>query len=200
MLAGAALVGVLLDQTLRAPAFGLAASATLVSVATLLAFTGPARRLEPRVLLGVAAGFSLWLFLRASPWLLWPDLAASVLLIGIAASVSARGSIFDVGFTEVAARAANAVAHIAVGIGFLFRPLAAARSRLKLIGPVARGFLIGVPILALLCTLLASADPVFASFFKLGLDPMQLLSDALFMALGVVAVAGIVRLAHAEEL
>ena len=198
VLIGAAIVGLLLDQALRVNAFGLGASATVLAAAAALAFAGGLRWSESRAMVGVAALFAVWLSVRESPWLLWPDLAASLILLALAASVAVRGSIFDLGTAELAARSLHGLGHLATGMGFAARPLAASRGRLRLLGPLSRGLLIAMPIVVVVSVLLASADPVFASFFNLNLDPLQLLSDALFIALGVVGMAGLMRLAHSE--
>src|SRR5207249_665314 len=47
---------------------------------------------------------------------------------------------------------------------------------------------------------LASADPVFASFFNLNIDAGQLILDAVFVVLGALGVAGLLRLAASEPL
>jgi hypothetical protein len=200
MLAGALVVGVLVDQALRVAVFGLAASAALVGGAMVLALAGRVSRWEPRLMLLAACVFAAGLSLRASPWLVWPDLVASALLLGIAASLAADGSIFEIGIAELAARSAHATAHIAAGTAFVIRPLAASRRRLSGLAPLARGLLIALPIVALVSILLASADPVFASFFNLSLDPAQLARDGAFIALGAAATAGLLRLARSEPI
>src|SRR5256885_13067263 len=199
VLIGAALVGLLLDQALRVNAFGLGASATVIVAGAALAFAGGLRRAESRAMVGVAALFAAWLSVRESPWLLWPDLAASLLLLALAASVAVKGSIFDLGTAELAARSMHGLGHLAAGMGFATRPLAASRRRLRLLAPVSLGLLIAVPIVVVVSVLLASADPVFASFFNLNLDPLQLISDVFFIALGVGGMAGLLRLAHSDS-
>jgi hypothetical protein len=198
---GAALaVGLLADQALRVGTFGLAASLTLAFIAAALVFATPAGSLEARMLAGASILFAAWMTLRASPWLLWPDLAMSFALIGSAASLVTRGSLLDMGIAEAAGRSVHAFVHGATGAAFAFQPLVRARSRMAVIAPVARGALIAAPIAALVAVLLAAADPVFASFFNLTFDVGRLALDLTFVAAGSLVAAGLLRLAAAEPL
>jgi hypothetical protein len=196
--AGAALAGLLADQALRSGSFGLAASATVVAGALMLATVGGLKRLESRLMIVAAAAFAAWLTLRASPWLLWPDLLGGLALLGLAASLGARGSIFDMGIAELAARAVHAGTHVAGGAAFIARPIVEARRHYSRLGPLARGLLIAAPIAAVLGWLLASADPVFASFFSVNVDFGQLVLDGVFVLFGLLAMAGLFRLAASE--
>jgi hypothetical protein len=60
--------------------------------------------------------------------------------------------------------------------------------------------LIAIPIGVLLAGLLATADPVFASFFQLNFDLGQLALDAIFVTIGSLAAAGLLRLAASQPL
>jgi hypothetical protein len=200
MVAGALIVGLVADQALRVSTFGLAASLTVAISAVLLTFTGRLATLESRVLAGAAVLFGAWLSVRASSWLLWPDLVMSFALLGFAASISQRGSLLDTGVAEAAARVVHALIHGAAGAGFIARPILAARARLAvpLAAPLARGLLIAAPIAILLAGMLAAADPVFASFFQLNFDFGRLALDAIFVLAGALTIAGLLRLAAAE--
>jgi hypothetical protein len=66
--------------------------------------------------------------------------------------------------------------------------------------PFARGVLIAIPVAALLAGLLASADPVFASFLKLNIDVGQLMLDVFFVAVGSLAAAGLLRLVASKPM
>ena len=199
-LAAAVVVGLVADQALRVGTFGLGASATLALIVLALVFAGRIGSFESRVLAGASVLFAAWLTLRASPWLLWPDLAMAFALIGLAASVAIRGSLLDIGIAEAAARSIHAFVHGMTGAGFAIQPLMRARNRIGMIAPVARGALIAAPIATLVAVLLAAADPVFASFFNLSLDFNQLTLDVLFIAAGALVAAGLLRLAAAEPL
>jgi Domain of unknown function (DUF4173) len=199
-LVAALAVGLVADQALRVATFGLAASLTLALIALALVFAGRIASFQSRVLVGASLLFAAWLTVRASPWLLWPDLAMSFVLIGLAASVTSRGSLFDIGIAEAAARSVHALMHVGWGVGFVARPLVQVRNRMGLVAPIARGALIAAPIATLLIVLLAVADPVFASFFNLNLDVGQLALDVTFVTAGALVAAGLLRLAAAEPL
>ncbi len=188
----------LADQALHAGAFGFGAAATVIVGALLLVAAGRLRRAQALAVAGVAALFGLWLVLRASPWLVWPDLVAGIGLLFLAASLAESGSLFDIGTAELIARSLHAVAHLVAGITFVGRPVAASRERLSTLAPLARGVLIAAPICVLLSVLLASADPVFASFFNLNIDLGDLLLHASLVVLGGLAMAGLLRLASAQ--
>ena len=194
------LVGLLADQWLRVSTFGLAASLTLAITALSLMFAGRLMTLESRALAAGAVLFGAWLMVRASPWLLWPDLAMSFALLGLAASLSVRGSLMDLGIAELLARSVHGVMHAAAGAAFVFKPLGLVRMRLRLVAPLARGLLIAAPIAILVAGLLAAADPVFASFFNLNFDFGQLLTDVALVTVGSLVAAGLLRLAAAEPL
>lgn len=196
----ALMVGVLTDQALRVGAFGLAASVVVVVSALMLAVAGSLSRIESRVLVAAATLFAVWLTVRVSPWLLWPDLLVSLVLLGLGASTAARGSIFNLGVAELTARAIHAAAHLSAGAAFTVRPVVEVRSRFNALAPMGRGLIIAVPIAALLSALLASADPVFASFFNFNIDFGQLLLELAFVAIGFLVMAGLFRLAASESL
>src|SRR5258708_28523080 len=163
-------VGLVADEALRVGTFGLAASLTLALVALALVFAGRIASFESRVLVGASVLCSAWLTVRASPWLLWPDLAMSFALIGLAASVTSTGSLLNLGIAEAAARSAHALVHLGFGGAFAAQPLVQARNRMGLVAPIAHGALIAAPIPTVLVLLLGVADPGFASFFNLVLD------------------------------
>lgn len=197
-LAAAIAVGLLVDQAANAGTFGLAAALTIVVAAIALLSVGALQRTEPRLLAVLAAVFGMWLALRASPWLLWPDLLSAVGLLLLAASFSGIGSLLDLGTAELTARSINAAGHLLTGISFLLRPVASMGHRASRIAPVGRGILIALPICIVLSVLLASADPVFASFFKLNLDLSRLFTHLGLVVVGCLAMAGVLRLASAE--
>ena len=197
-LAAVLLIGLVADQWLRTGRFGIAASLTFFISTFALATFGRIERLEPKILLAAAAVFAGAFALRASPWLLWPDLIAALFLVGAAASLAARGSLFDVGAAEVIARALHGLVHLFGGIGFIGTPVVAVRGRVASVIPVARGVLIAVPIAAVLAVLLASADPVFASFFNLNIDIGSLILDVIYVTIGSLVTAGLLRLVASE--
>jgi len=194
----AIVVGLVADQALRSGQPGLAASVTFAAGAVALVWFGRLERLESRLLASCAVLFAASFSLRASPWLLWPDLLAALGLLGTAASLATRGSLFDLAVADVAARSFQAFLQLVAGAAFVVRPVLRVRGRVSAAFPVVRGVLIAAPVAVLIAGLLASADPVFASFFNLNIDVGQLLLDVLFVLIGSVVAAGLLRLAAAE--
>ena len=199
-LATALLVGLTADQALRVGTFGLAASLTVVIAALALWRAGRLITLESRALAVAAVLFAAWLTVRASPWLLWPDLVMALALLGFAASLAFRGSLLDLGIAEAAARSIHAFIHGVAGAAFAIQPLARVRTRVAVVAPLVRGLLIAAPLAILLAGLLAAADPVFASFFNLNLDLGRLVLDVIYVGAGSLVAAGLLRLAAAEPL
>jgi len=198
--ASALLIGLVADQSLRTGTFGLGASLTFVIAGLVAIRVGRLERVQSRLLVVAAVLFACWLTVRASPWLLWPDLLAILILLGLAASFASRGSAFDLGAAELAARFFHALVQLAAGAGFVARPAVHARGKLSSAAPVLRGVLIALPIAVLIAGLLASADPVFASFFNLNIDIGQLLLDVVFVLMGSMWAAGLLRLTASEPL
>lgn len=197
-LASVVVIGLVADQALRAGVFGLAASVTFVATAVALMLAGRLERVESRLLIALVCLFAAWFTIRASAWLLWPDLLVSAALMGLAVSFAVRGSLFDLGIAELVARTLHALLHAFAGIAFVGRPIAEARGRFRAAAPLARGLVIAAPIAVLIGALLASADPVFASFFTLNFDFGQLTLDAVFVVAGSLWAAGLLRLAASE--
>lgn len=200
VVASALVVGLAADQALRVGTFGLGASVAVACATLVLVLVGGLRRVQSWLLVAAAAAFGGWLTVRASPWLLWPDIVATLALLSVAASIAVRGSLLDIGIAEAVARSFNAVLHAFAGGAFLGRPIVGTRSRLAGIAPVARGLLIAIPIAAVLTSLLASADPIFASFLKINLDFGQLALDAFYVLAGSLVTAGLLRLAAAAPI
>src|SRR5438045_6887355 len=158
-------VGLLADQALRSSGIGLAASLALAFSAGLLVAITPVDRLQPRLLAAAAVFFAGWLSLRASPWLVWPDLAACVLLLGTAASLSAGGSLFDLGLAEAGARLLHGVLQACAGFLYVAPPLVHAGRRSSRVLPLALGLLLAQPSGVLLAALADGADPIIACLF-----------------------------------
>ena len=197
---GAAIVvGLVADQCLRTGSVGLGFSLAIGLGGLALVWIG-VQRLEPQLYATVAVVFGAWLTVCASPWLLWPDLIALLLLLGMAASLSVRGTMLDLGLAESVARAAHGLLHLSAGTAFILRPIVQLRPRVGRILPVVRGLLIATPLAVLVAALLASADPIFASFVSFNLDFGQLALDALYVLLVALVMAGLLRIAAAEPL
>ncbi|HEY8815383.1 MAG TPA: DUF4173 domain-containing protein [Candidatus Dormibacteraeota bacterium] len=193
-------VGLIADQFLRAGTVGIGASLTFAAAAAALIFAGRIMRLEARLLAAAAVLFGTWLSLRASPWLLVPDIGAAIVLLGVAASVAMRGSVLDLGIAEGLARGFSTALHGIAGAEFIARPITRSSSRISALAPVMRGLVIAIPIAVVLAVLLASADPIFASFFSLSFDFGRLALDVVFVLVGSLVMAGLLRLAAAEAI
>ena len=200
MVVAVLMVGLIADQFLRAGTVGLGASLTFAAAALVLIFAGRVTRLEPRVLAGGAVLFGTWLSLRASAWLVVPDIAVALGVLGLAASIAARGSLLDLGFAEAIARSFNAMLHTMGGAAFVAKPMLHTRSRISRVAPVVRGLLIAIPIAVVIAILLASADPIFASFFNVSFDFGRLMLDVVFVLIGSLVMAGLLRLVAAEPM
>jgi len=198
VLLAASLVALLADQALRVNGLGIGAALALAAAAAAVWIAGEIHSVQARTLLALSVVFASGLAVRASPWLTLPDLAASVLLLAVGASLSGRGSLLDLGFAEAGARVLHGVLHLTLGAPFASRPLGSLRPRLSGMAPIGRGLLIGLPIAVLMVALLASADPVFASFFNLNLNPGQVALDAIYLLAGGIATCGLLRLAAAQ--
>jgi hypothetical protein len=193
-------IGLVADQFLRAGAVGLGASLTFAAAAVALIFAGRIARLEARLLAAAAVLFGTWLSLRASAWVLVPDIAVALVLLGVAASLAARGSVLDLGIAEATARGFSAALQGIAGAAFIAKPITRTRSRISALAPVIRGLVIAAPIAVVLAVLLASGDPIFASFFSWNFDFGRLALDVIFVVIGSLVMAGLLRLAAAEPM
>jgi hypothetical protein len=176
----------------------LGASLAFIAAALGLTVTGALRSAQGRLLAGGAMIFAGCLSWRASPWLTIPDLAATAGLLAMAASMSSRGSILYLGFVEAGARVVHGFIHLILGLPFAVTPLRTRGTRVTQLAPIGRGILIAMPIAVVMIGLLASADPIFASFFNINLDIGQVVFDVSCVVLGALLVAGLLRLASAR--
>ncbi|MDQ3679508.1 MAG: DUF4173 domain-containing protein [Actinomycetota bacterium] len=197
-LAATALVAAATDVAVRAGVDGLA-GATLVAVVagSLLASRRLVNRQAQAAML-VAPIFGMWLAARSSPWLLALDAVSVAALLLLGTSLSRGGSILDLHIPGLFRRCLHAVAHGAAGPLFMLGRVRLTRSRRGL--AVLRGLILATPLVLVLGLLLSSADAVFASFFRLPLDPLSLAEHGLALALGAWVMAGLLRLSSAAPL
>lgn len=202
VLAVAVIVGVLTDLTFRASDVGIAA--TLLLVATCVGLV-VSRRVVNRhgvAALGLAAALSVFLTVRQSPWLQVPDVVVALGLVILACGLATEGSLFDLSFARAQVLATRVLMHVVAGAWFLATPLRTAGStfvgqRRSAAAATARGLGLAIPVVLLLGWLLAQADPVFASFFRVRSDPLGWIVHILLFALGTLAAAGLARAASA---
>jgi hypothetical protein len=188
----------LFDLAIHSGDIGLAFSASLVVAAGALLVAGRPRNGWSRLLLAAAAVMAPWVTLRASPWLQWPDLIVTIGLLSCAAVLASEGSPFSVSFALVGEWIARLLTNMAYAAAFIAAPLAAAGARLTgdkrpAVKQIGRGLAVAIPVAGVIGFLLASADPVFASFFNLQIDPATIIEHAFWLFVGVWVMGGLLR-------
>jgi hypothetical protein len=196
----AGVIALAVDQWLRSGSFGIGAGLTVLAAAAGLLLSGRLATRQGQVLVALATVFGLWLALRASPWLLWPDLVAAAGLLLVGAGLSSGWSVFDLSFPTAVARGLHGLVHMSAAPGFLAPLRQGLHGRLGHHAGLLRGLLLAAPVVGVLGLLLASADPIFASFFALNLNIGRLLLDVLYLAVGLWAGAGLLRFASANAI
>jgi hypothetical protein len=197
----AVVVGVLCDLALRSGVASLG-GALLVSATTVALFaSGRLRTTTSKVLVAAAPLFGMWLALRMSDWLLPLDVLVAFGLLVLGTSLSSGGSLFDLTLPNAGQRVAISVLHGCSVPGFV-RPVAA--TAVKRAGgsggalPALRGAALAVPVVIVFGALLASADAVFASIFRVDVDTGDLLLHSFLIVLGAWVLLGLLRTASAE--
>jgi len=199
----AVLVGIgsaawLFDLAMNSGDIGLAFSASLVVAAGALLVAGRPSNGWSRLLLVAAAVMAPWVTLRASPWLQWPDLIVTIGLLSGGAVLASEGSPFSVSSALASEWIARLLANMAHAVAFIAAPVSAAGARLTgdkrpAVRQIGRGLAIAIPVAGVIGFLLASADPVFASFFNLQIDPATILEHAFWLFVGVGVMGGLLR-------
>ena len=193
VLAAVAAAAIGTDLAIRSGVVGLAgALLPTVVVAGLLA-SGRVTNRRTWPLLGAVALLGLWLVVRTN-WLLPLDILAAMTLLVVAGSFAKVGDPLDLTIPGTIGRGLHAVAHGVLGIGF---PFSALRGRRNL--AVVRGIALGAPLLLVLGMLLGSADPVFASFFRIPQDVSDLLLHVVLLGVGAWGASGLLRMASGES-
>ncbi|MBW3555475.1 MAG: DUF4173 domain-containing protein [Actinobacteria bacterium] len=186
------------DLALRSDVTGLAGGLLPALVAVGLLASGRVVNGRARPVLALAPLFGLWLAVRVSPWLLPLDVLAAAALLALGASLARRGDPTDLSIPDLCGRALHTLAHGVLAPGFLLGGLSQRRSAgPSATGAVVRGCLLAAPLISLLALLLGSADPVFASFFRLPTSGTDVFAHLVFLAMGAVGVAGLLRMASA---
>lgn len=204
------------DLTLwsQGPGIAWAIGTTLVSVA-LVAGARPTRR-SATVLLGLAPVFGVLCALRASPWLVVPNVLAATVCVLAAATSASRGRPHDLSLPRLTVRIVSLVAEAATAPAWIARawiargwmargvrgraaPGGAATAGRSELAQRAIGLALAVPLVLVLGALFASADPVFASFFDVGLAPGSIARHLCFAGLGAAALLTLLRAAAATS-
>jgi hypothetical protein len=198
VLVGVTAAAVATDLALRSGAAGLAGALLVaVAAATLLA-SGRLHTRSARLATIAAPLFGAWLAIRTSPWLVPLDALATAGLLALGASLARGGSLADLTIPRVALRAIHAGVHAVAAPAFVAAPVRAAREkvsdrRTNLAVRIGRGLLLAAPVLVLLGVLLASADAVFASFFRVDFQPVTLAEHVAALAAGAWGAAALLR-------
>ncbi|HVE46199.1 MAG TPA: DUF4173 domain-containing protein [Acidimicrobiales bacterium] len=170
------------------------AIAVLVASGFLLA-SGTVVNRQAQAAIAGAPLFGMWLAVRTSPWLVPLDVLAAGGLLVLAASLSSEGSVFDLRIGAVVRRGLHAL------FSGLAAPVFVAKALAPLVGrdgrrmAVVRGAILAAPIVLVVGLLLSSADAVFASFFRVSLNPASLAGHAVLLVMGGWGMAGLLRLA-----
>ena len=201
VLIGVVVAGEAMDLAVRAGGDGAAGTLLVAIVAGAMLAGGRIRNPQAVALVAAAPLFGVWLMLRSSPWLLPADVLAAAALLAVGASLAHEGSALDLSPSVLAARAFHAVVHGVAAPAFVADPIRAAwrsdrpGSRRR---SVLRGLLLAVPLFVVLGLLLGSADPVFASWFRLPTDPRTALLHAVAVLAGAWGMAALLRVASAQ--
>ena len=198
-LVACALAAVGTDLAVRSGIAGVGGTLLVSAVAAGLILTGRAATPQARAVVATAPVFGVWLLLRSSPWLLPLDVLAAGGLLVLGASLSADGSPFDLSVPNLVNRALHALGHGLRAPGFLARSPRPAEASVASGLAVVRGVGLALPLLVVLGLLLASADPVFAGFFRFW-NPVSAIGHAVLLVLGAWGMAGLLRTASAARI
>ncbi|MDP9401901.1 MAG: DUF4173 domain-containing protein [Actinomycetota bacterium] len=193
-------VAIAFDVAVRAGVGVLAGAALVAVVAVALLASRSVVNRQARALIAAAPVFGWWLAARTSPWLLPLDVLAAGALLALGASLTRAGSLLDLTAGAVARRSVHALFHGLAGPAFVASALSPWGGRGDRSAAVVRGLTLAAPLVVVVGLLLSSADAVFASFFRLSLDPASLAGHAFLLAFGGWAMAGLLRLASAAPL
>src|SRR5437773_3034451 len=99
-----ALCAALTDVALRSGGFSVAGVILVVGISGGMLWTGRLANPHARALIAAAPLFGVWIFIRASPWLLPLDVIATAGMLALGASLASTGSIFDLTVSGLAGR------------------------------------------------------------------------------------------------
>ena len=179
---------------------GLATALFMVVVAGALVASGRLTSPAARGMALAAPVFGACLYLYVSPLMVFLNGMAAAGLIALAASLARGGDPLDVTLPDLVRRSLVAVAHGAAAPSFLIggdRPWRDPTGTGERRWPaVARGVLLAAPIVLVVGVLLATADPVFASWFRVD-DAGDLVLHLVLLGMGAWAGGGLLRMASA---
>ena len=148
--------------------------------------------LQAAGVIAAALPFGIFLSLRMSRWLLPLDILAIGGLLVLGSSLGAGGSLLDLPIPNLAVRTLHALAHGLAAPAFVTAPLERRRP-----AAILRGAGLALPLLVVLGLLLASADAVFAGFFRWW-SPSTVIGHAVLLGIGAWGMVGLLRVTSAE--
>ncbi len=182
----------LTDLAVRSGVAGVAGTLLVVAVVAGVLASGRGMGVQAAGVVASALPFGLCLSVRMSPWLLPLDIAAIGGLLLLGTSLAAGGSLLGLPLPSLAVRALHALGHGLAAPAYLAAPLERRRPAALL-----RGLGIALPLLVVLGLLLASADAVFAGFFRWW-PPATVISHVVLLGIGAWGMGGLLRLRSAE--
>ena len=180
----------LFDAAARRGPATTATALLLAAVALGVIYVSRSTSRDAHALAAAAVMFAVFPAVRTSPWVLLPSLAASFGCTVIAASLAREGRFSDLTIPRLALRLGHAFVHAVFAVGYV-RAGVPTRSHRRFAG-LGRGLVMATPLVLVLGLLLASADAVFASFFRLP-DIGQSMSHVALFAVGLLLMAALLR-------
>ncbi|HEX2700901.1 MAG TPA: DUF4173 domain-containing protein [Acidimicrobiales bacterium] len=178
---------------------GLSAAVFILMVTAALVASGRLVNPAARALALAAPVFGSCLAVYLSPPMVLLNGMAAAGLLALAASLARDGDPLDVTLPDLVRRAVVAVAHGAAAPGFLLgrEHSRVARRRAGGTSPwpaIGRGVLLATPVVLVVGVLLGTADPVFASLFRVE-DAGDLVLHVALLGIGAWAGGGLLRMA-----
>jgi hypothetical protein len=144
--------------------------------------------------------FGVWIAVRMDPMLLFLDGVAAAGLLLVGASRARSGAPTNLPLPNLAGRGVLGLVHGILAPGFALGGLRSDRGDERPTGSglaYVRGGLLAAPLVFVVLALLASADPVFASFLRFPDDVGDLVVHAVLLTIGAWGAAAVLRMASA---
>jgi hypothetical protein len=185
------LAGLAFDALARAEVDTVAATLAVIVVGVGLLVASRSTNRTAWLLVAAAIAVGVWLPLRTSPWLVPLDVLTAGGLLVVAATFARDGRLRDLTFAGGIRRLFDAPSRVVQGPPVLLRMVTDGWRRRPDLpegrGPeLLRGLLLAVPVVTALAVLLASADTVFASIFRLPVEPGTGFGHVALIVVGVL--------------
>ncbi len=190
-------IGVCFDIAVRGSIATIAVTAGVAALTSALLLSKRLRGRASTLTITMVALFGLVFTLRTSPWVIAPVAFAVIFLLLIGTSLGADGAGLTGTFPALAARLGVVFCQLALAPGmFHFQGQSEQGALARKWGAaVLRGAAIAVPVLLVTGLLLASADPIFRSWFNPGLVSQHIV----YLIIGAWLMVGLARAASAER-